>query len=284
MIKKEFRTMGHKIAYLVPETSAEFNTFDTSRADAACDEAVNNIVYRSMHPDTRAIFLHGQEEKKDETTGVITQEKVTGVEEESNSWGLDFSNGLEIKRGGEKVLVTNFDRFTKPVLDKEGKQRVKDNVEVTTWDETEEKYYDRVLAMSVALKKFASEDAARAHFQPLIDHVASLVPFDPKATARAERGPVKLPAKYKIFAAKKLATGTVDALMAGITAAIGKTFTPHVPKDGETVKLFTGKYPEKTPDGKSAEVDFSVPDADAEALGKLVQEYQTWKTNQDLAS
>lgn len=248
MKAKQFKTLGHQITYQVPESSEEFNKLDPKRPDAACDEATNNIVYRSMHPETRYVFLHGREEVLNEDK-TVKLPKIVGVEEE-----------------------TGIERKTKPVIDpKTNKPRQKDGEDVTTFDESEEKFYNRVLATLVEQKKFASEDAARAHFQPLIESIASEVPFDVTAAERTERGPKKLAAKYKVAAAKVLAIGNVDAVNANQLKQIEKSFTPT----GDTSKMFTGSY---EVDGK--ETSFSVSDKDAEALGWLIKEYLDFKAEQ----
>lgn len=261
MIKQEFRVLGHKIHYNVAESSEEFNKLDPKRKDAARDEAVNNIVYRSMNPDTRYWFLHGfsadDAKKLSESNPGTTYELYDGVEEE-----------------------TGIPRKTEPAKNKAGEVRMKDGVEVTKFIEPEEVYYNRVIATLVSDKKYASEDVAREHFQPFIERIASYVPFDVTEAEHAERGPKKLAAKYKIAAAKAMSIGTVEKLNKLFEPAIGKTFTAT----NDSTKMFSGKYPHKDSSGDETQVDFSVSDKDAEQLGWLVKEYQDWKASQELAA
>lgn len=244
-----------------PTTVDEFDGI-AKKTGSCLDRANQYIRYHVTLGDVRELFLHGQEAEA-ASDGKAAVEAIEGVDKQS---------GIE--------------RKSKPVLDKEKKPVVKDGVAVTEWDETEGEYFKRVIATLVDEKKFTSAEDARKSFQPLFDQCIKTVGFPAFATEHKAHGPVKLPAKYKIFAAKKLATGTVDSIMAQITAAINKSFTPApAPTDGTQPKMYVGKYPEKSADGTTTtEVDFSVVDADAETLGKLVQEYQTWKTNQDLSA
>lgn len=258
MKQKEYKVLGHKVAYSVPESSAEFNALDPKRADAACDEAVSNIIYRSLNPDTRYWFLHGRSEeetKKLVEAGKLpaTATAIIGVEEE-----------------------TGIDRKVEELKDKEGKARVKNGEPVTKFIEAEEVFYNRVLATLVADKKYASEDLARAHFQDLIASVAAEVPFDVASAEKTERGPKKLAIKYKNTAAKVLTLGNLDKVNANQLTKIGKSFEVS----GDNTKLFAGSFEDST--GK--EVQFSVSDKDAEALGWLIKEYFDWKASQEMLS
>ncbi len=250
MKQNEYKVLGHKVKYNVPENSAEFNLLDPKRPDAACEEATSNIVYRGMNPETRYTFLHGRDavEAKDGKPGVSA---IVGVEAE-----------------------TEIPRKTKPSLGKDGKARVKDGVEVTVWDESEEVYYNRVLATLVETKKYASEDAARAHFDPLIVSIAAEVPFDVTQAERSERGPLKLAEKYKKTAAMVITNGTLDRVNSNQLAKIGKSFT----LTNDTTKMYAGSVVVK--EGEPA-VTYNVSDKDAEALGRLIKEYQDWKADQE---
>ena len=273
MVKKEFKVLGHKVEYSVTESSQEFNKLDTARTDAANDEAVANIVYRSMNPETRSVFLHGRdaEEAKDGKPAVAG---VQGVEQQFEA----MFDGVQYEPDDVAKGFT-ISRKTEVAKNAKGETRMRDGVEVEKFIESEEAYYNRALAMSVKYKKFASEDAAREHFQPLIVGIAGAILFDPSAPPPSEKGPKKLAAKYKLAAAKSISLGTFDKVNANLLSKIGKTFVPT----NDTSKLYTGKYPTKI-DGKDTEVDFSVSDKDAEALGWLIKEYQDWKSNQELAA
>lgn len=255
MKQQEYKVLGHKVAYNVTESSVEFNKLDPKRTDAANDEAVANIVYRSMNPDTRYWFLHGrteEETKKLVEAGKLpsTATAIVGVEAE-----------------------TGIDRKTEEAKGKDGKVRMKDGVPVTKFIEAEEVYYNRAIAELVAEKKYSSEEAVREHFQPIIAAIALEVPFDPTASEAAEKGPKKLAAKYKLAAAKSLSLGTVEHINTNLFTKINKTFTAS----GDTSKLFEGVF-----DNNGEQVPFKVSDKDAEALGWLIKEYLDWKASQEL--
>lgn len=272
MKNKEYKVLGHKVNYNVPETSAEFNKLDPKREDAACDEAVANIVYRSMNPDTRFWFLHGRDavEAKDSAPAVAA---IVGVETLLEDMFKDVVYDDKDKADDNTVA-----RRTEIAKNAKGEVKMKDGAEVTKFVEAEEVYYNRALALAVKYKKFASEDAARAHFQPLIEQIAAEVPFDVTQAERTDRGPKKLAAKYKLAAAKSIALGNVEKLNTGVLTKIGKVFSPT----NDTTKMFTGKYPAKAADGSETQVDFSVSDKDADTLGWLIKEYSDWKSQQEL--
>lgn len=262
--------MGHKVKYLVPASSEEFNKLDTKRKDAACEEAVLNIVYRTMHPDTRYWFLHGL--SADEIKAFVEKKEISdkakpyeGVEAEVEKF-LD-KVPLDEKKG---ELAT---RKSEVVKGKDGKPRLKDGVEVTRYTETEQSFYDRVVELLVLKKKFASEDAARAHFNDAIVRIASYVLCDPTEREIAERGPKKLAVRYKVAAAKSISLGTIAKVNKEKLTKIGKQFVPV----NDTTKMFAGKYPHRNKDGQDVEVAFNVSDKDAEAYGWLIKEYQDWE-------
>lgn len=260
MIKKEYKTLGHKVEYMVPADSAEFNKLDPKRQDAANDEATANIVYRSMHPTVRFTFLHGLD--AEECKKLNESNTLNGITAEP--WvGLEADTGI--------------DRFTEPVKGKDGKVRMKDGEEVTRFIESEERYYDRVKSTLVEQKKYASEDAVADHYDPIVKRLASYVAFDPTETERVDRGPKKLAAKYKLTAAKVLAMGNVNNVNANQLSKINKSFTPTAAVGPED-KMYSGTYV----DASGKEVQFTVLDADADTLGWLIKEYSDWKANQVL--
>lgn len=245
-----------------PTTVEEFDGI-AKKVGSCIERARQYIRYHVTLGEVREAFLHGIP-AKDATATSPAVEELEGVEK-----------------------LSGVERKTKPILDKDGKPKMDGSNPLTDWAETEGDYYKRVCATLVQEQKFTTVEGARASFQPTFDAAIKAVGFPAEKSESAARGPIKLPAKYKIFAAKKLATGTVDALMATITAAIQKTFTPATaPTDGTPVKMYTGEFPTGTKDaaGKDVMQAFSVPDVDAEALGKVVKEYQDWKTQQDLLS
>ena len=285
MKQQQYKTLGHEVLYNVAQDSTEFNSLDTKRTDAACIEANNNIVYRVMNPYTRNWFLHGIDEKEIETLKKdypnLTVVPYEGAESEFEKMLEGVDLGFEKDKAGNPTDVkVTASRKTEVVM-KDGKPRMKDNEEVTKYIESQEQYYNRALSLVVEHKKFASEDVARAHFDPIVKRLAASVPFDVTEREVGERGPKKLAAKYKIAAAKAITKGTTDKLNTGIFVNIGKTYTAT----NDTTKMFAGKFPEKdATTGEEKQVDFNVSDKDAEALGWLIKEYQDWKSTQELAS
>lgn len=263
MTTKEYRTLGFALPFEVPDSVDEFNKnawkADTGEGNPCLAEGINNIIYRGSLAEFRYTFLHGRDEKKDEA-GAVTQTAILGVDSQ-----------------------TEISRLTEEVKGKDGKVRMKDNEPVTKFTESEEKYFDRVIATLVETKKFASEDLARAHFEPFAQSVAKEIKFDAAARERQFGGPRKLAAKYKLTAARIIAAGTIDKANKNYLSNIGKTFEPT----NDQTKTYKGTYEvldptTKKPTGKTAEVEVS--DKDAEALGWLLKEYQDWKAAQEQAT
>jgi hypothetical protein len=279
LVLSETNSLGHDIRYYVSASSADFNKLDPKRTDAANEEAVANIKYRSMNPDYRLWFLHGRE-AKEATADAAAVTALTGVEEEVLNWNLPVPTGADNKpfKFKDGSDVTSWARATKLAVNAKGEARMKDGQQVEVWDpkkETEENYYDRIIAMAVAAKKFASEDVARAHWQPLAERVALEVPFDVAATERKDRLPGKLATKYKEAAAVLIVRGTAEKFVTTkvVPAIPAATWTAT----GDTTKMFTGKA--TLPNGE--QIDYNVSDKDAESLGKLVKQWQDWKADQE---
>ena len=260
MTTKEYRTLGYTLPFQVPDSVEEFNKnawkADAGEGNPCLTEGINNIIYRGSLAEFRNTFLHGRDEEKDDK-GVVTKTAIEGV---------DTKTGIL--------------RKTEEVQGKDGKVRMKDGEPVTRPIESEEKYFDRVIATLVEDKKFASEDLARAHFESFAKEVAAQITFDAAARERSFAGPRKLAAKYKLTAARIIAAGTIAKANANYLSNIGKTFEPT----GDTTKLYKGTYEvldpaTKKPTGKTAEVEVS--DKDAETLGWLLKEYQDWKAAQE---
>jgi hypothetical protein len=276
---EEYSVLGHKVNYKVPVSASDIDRLDPKQPTACRDIAVQNVVYHIMNGDTRDIFLHGHEAiKKGEkdpftlTEALSDRPAFAGVENEANSWGLDVAS-LGLKNDG--TAIVDFSRYTKPTKNAKGEVRKDTSGDViTTFDESEKSFYDRVLSMAVLLKKFSSEDAARAHFQPSMDYVSSNVVFDITKKEGAARGPVKLPAKYKLVAAKILATGQIDRFNEMFKASTAEQFTAT----NDMTKPFTGEYENK--DGTKSQ--FNVSDADASNLGWMFKRYWDWKQDQEL--
>lgn len=99
---------------------------------------------------------------------------------------------------------------------------------------------------------------------------------DAKAKERKPRLPTKLADKYKKTAAMIITNGTLDRVNSNQLAKIGKSFTPS----NDTSKMYSGEVVVK--EGQPP-VTYNVSDKDAEALGRLVKEYQDWKADQERA-
>lgn len=284
MKQEQYKVLGHEVNYLVPETSTEFNALphDAKVADPCLEEAKANIVYRSMNPDTRFLFLHGRSQAEVDAAAKETPPKtlsvIKGVEADVEEMTADLTDvaSLGMKYASDGEVASSFARRVKVSKNKKGEVRKDESGnEITTFDEPEEQYYNRVLAGLVAAKKFASEDAARAHFDPTIKQIALEVPFDIMAGPREARGPKKLAAKYKLTAAKIIVAGTLDSFNTNQLTAIGKSYT----LTNDETKMFEGVIPA---DGKrfTTDTNFKVSDKDAEAIGWLVKEWSDWKAQQ----
>src|SRR5215831_3436075 len=120
LVLKPFKSLGHLFRYYVSATSADFNRLDTKRPDAANEEAVSNIAYRTMHPDWRYWFLHGREavEAKDGTPAVTA---IKGVEEEVTEWDIPVPDGTVYKQ--DKSPATSWERARKVLKPKTGEVR-----------------------------------------------------------------------------------------------------------------------------------------------------------------
>lgn len=258
MVTKQYSTLGFKLDFQVPETVDEFNKnawkAETGEGNPCLAEGINNIIYRGSLAEFRDWFLHGREEKKDDK-GVVIETAIAGVEQTSE-----------------------IPRLTEEVKDKAGKVRMKDGNPVLKYTESEEKYFDRVIATLVKDGKFASEDLARASFEAHAKEVAAQVLFDAAAKERSSTGPKRLPAKYKLTAARLIANDKVATANSQYLAKIGKTFTAT----NDTTKMFEGTYEVKAADGTVTTKTVSVSDKDAEALGWLLKEYNDWQASQTL--
>lgn len=263
MVTKQYRSLGFDINLEVPETVDEFNKnawkAETGEGNPCLTEATANVIYRGSLAEFRDTFLHGKPEEKDDKGNVISA-AIKGVEE-----------------------TTGISRNTEEVKGKDGKVRMKDGEPVTAYTESQDKYFDRVLATLVKENKFASEETARESFKTLADEVAKSIKFDAAARERAAAGPKKLPAKYKLTAARLIANGKLDVTNSQYLVKIGKSFAPAPAVPGETPKLFTGTYEVKDPTtGAMVQKTVEVSDKDAETLGWLLKEFNDWQSSQTL--
>ena len=221
------KSLGLNVNLSVPATYAEFDSL-AKKENAALDEAIKNVVYRGTLAEFRDVLLHGR--KADTEKGITA---ITGMDD-----------------------LFKAERKTKPVLDKAG--AVKKNAkgeELTAYDETEEEFFDRIVA---------ANSITEADQQKLADVVASQLVFDPSATERKPAAPKKLAAKYVENAKKLIAGGKIDELNKRLSKAINKTFTP--------VTTLT--------DGQTQE---QLDAANAETLGWLVKEFVEWNEAQTMA-
>jgi hypothetical protein len=196
--------------YSVADSAAEYDQL--AKKDGACvDSANNNTLYRSVLANFRSNFLHGVE-----PVGKEGDEKfkpgIPGVEE-----------------------ITKIDRNTKGTGKFRGEGDAKE--EIVVWDETEDKYFKRVLAELVTSKAqitidgtsfgpFDSPEAASSAFTGLAQKHLDAIPFDPSETERAPSGPKKIAKVYIEVAKKLIAAGKADAAAADLTSRLGITVEP----------------------------------------------------------
>lgn len=194
------KTLGLAVALSVPSTVEEFD-LNAKRAGACLDEATKNVLYRGSLAELRDLILHGRDEEKEGDKVIVAAFK-----------GLD--------------VLTGIDRKVKKV--KTGKE----NKEVEVYDETEEKFFDRICA-----EKNVKPESFQSHF----DAAAALVEFDASARERKVAGPKKLPEKYKTLATEFL-TGAINPAtkkprnLDGFLAAAKKQLDKNYTKTGDTEK------------------------------------------------
>lgn len=231
----QVRSLGYKALPLsVPASVEEFDQL-AKRSGAALDEANKNVIYRSTLAEFRDSFLHGYDAVKDEAGNVVTD----GFE------GIEKRTGIERKTKVKKPEVKDAD----------GKVTQQ---EVLAFDETEEDYYDRVLASLVSKGDYASIDAARASFEPLAIQVLGSIAFDPSKTER-KAGPRVTPKQWN-----DVATAMVDAWKEKLTAqGFGGSAEELA---AEALARATARFTEKT--GRKVEA------VTHEALAKAVWEDQ----------
>lgn len=156
--------------------------------------------------------------------------------------------------------------------------KTKAGKDILQW-ETEGKYVKRAMAEKGwnDLTQFQAQlDDACRNYKDSDDEKATPAPLavDLKGREYAPRGPIKLAEKYKKTAALVITNGTVDRVNSNQLAKIGKSFAPT----NDTTKMYSGSVVVK--EGEPA-VTYNVSDKDAEALGRLIKEYQDWKADQE---
>ena len=254
MTDRKIRSLGLEVTQQVPSTNEEYDTA-AKKVNAACVAAVDQIVAHIWLTEFRDMFLHGREASA-ATDSAAAVEAIQGIDG-----------------------ITGIPRKVKPVLTKEGAQKKDANGnEVTTPDESEGEYFNRVIDQLVSDKKFPHAEAAKESFATLAQNIADQIPFDVEAAERVARGPKGLAVEYKISAAYVITRGTVDKLNTILQTEIGKTFVAS----NDTTKMYTGTFPQKDPStGVVTDVPFNVSEKDALALGTLLKERATWKAAQD---
>lgn len=196
--------------YNVADSAAEYDQL-AKREGACVDSANNNTLYRSVLANFRYNFLHGVEE-----VGKTGDEKhVAGIP------GVEEITGIK-----RKTVKTGKFR---------GEGETKEEIEV--YDETEDKYFKRVIAELVSEKStveldgqtvgpFDSVEAAAAAFRSLAQQHLDAIPFDPSETVRQPAGPKKIAKTYIEVAKKLIAAGKADAVAAELSSKLGITVEP----------------------------------------------------------
>lgn len=261
MLEREISVLGMKGKKPFPSSSDEFNEIAKKQGNTDNDPCLGYAnTYVQMHrynADVRGVFLYGQDEKKNES-GTITQQLVNSIGD-----------------------ITGIAPKEEAVVDKKtGKPRIgADGEVVTEFSEKEEVYLNRVIAELIERGDYADESEARASLQDHFNKVVEITDVNLGKTVRTGIAP-KLAAKHKIFAAKVLVLGLLDKVNKTFKKTIGKHFEPT----HDTSTMFTGKYPDKDKDGKPTEVEFSVSEKDANALGQLVKEWREYQEAQETAN
>lgn len=200
------------LLFNVASSAAEYDAL--AKKEGACvDSANNNTLYRSVLASFRDNFLHGTEglgKEGDENykPALPGVEKITGIERKTRDTGKTRGEG----ENKEPVLA---------------------------YDETEDKYFKRVVAELVANKAtvnidgnevgpFDSVEAAAAAFNDLAQRHLSAIPFDPSQTERAPAGPKKIAKQYIAVAEKIVASGKADSTAAMLSSKLGITVEPTV--------------------------------------------------------
>lgn len=192
-----------KLTKSVPATVDEFDQM-AKESGAALREANRNVLYRSTLATFRNAFLHGSDAEGTEGQ----PDYVPAVE------GLDKITGIE-----------RLTKVTKPeVKNAEG---VVTEEAVEAWAETEQDYFDRVMAQLVKDGKFASVEAAEAEYLPTAQQVLDSIPFDPSKAERKSAGPKKTPKTYVEVAEEIVkVTGSIEAAVQAFARKTGITVEP----------------------------------------------------------
>ena len=117
---------------------------------------------------------------------------------------------------------TSIARKTETVLGKDGQpKKDEDGTVVEKYIESEAEYLDRVCAVLVENKTFASTEAALASFGTLAQEVADTLVFDPSEKERQPAGPKKIAKAYLEVAQKAADSGKIEALASKLATKLG---------------------------------------------------------------
>lgn len=193
------RSLGFKaLTKQVPSDVAEFDALAKEQG-AAIREANRNVLYRSTLADFRDSYLHGSDEEK-AADGITTRPAIIG---------LDKQFSIERKTKIKKPAV----------LDADGKTTTE---AVETWDETEDEFFNRIIANLVSDKSYPSEEAAIAGLSGGAQSVLDSIAFDPSKSDRKSAGPKKTPKVYLDTAAEIVkATGSIESAIAAFSKNTG---------------------------------------------------------------
>lgn len=201
-IKSKFSLLGTEVTKDTP-TVEEWTKAWT--ADSLLKEATSNVWYRGTAAEARELFLHGQEEVKGKdgkvlnANGPYTSEEGTTLQARK---GLDDTTGIP--------------RLTKQV------KKAKGEGTYEVWDESEQKFYNRVLATLVQNGKFPSIETAAASFAPMLQECVNLVPFDAFRAPPSEKKAKGIPQVFIVAATNAVAKGTTAKLAKLLTKALGR--------------------------------------------------------------
>lgn len=228
MKKENYSSLGLELSLNVPANVEEFDK-NAGAAGRCLAEATNNVVYRGMLAEFRHYFLHG-----------ISKDDI-----DADTGNQLFVKGTVPIKGVEDV--SGIDRKIVVVKDKDGKTRIRDGKEVTTFDpeDTEATYFKRVLAEK---KQEASA------YKSIADAVAAALVFNASETPKSEKGPKKLAALWKaqakafLLAEVNPSTGkpySLATLQKALKGAGIEEFVPEVGTDGKPLPPADDKNIEK---------------------------------------
>lgn len=179
----EVNSLGFTMTKSVPSTVEEYNSL-AKRADGCLEDAIASTLYRGTFAEFRSIFLHGADADGD----------LPALE------GLDKLTGIE--------------RRTKTTKSPKGE-------DVESWDETEAKFFDRIVAEKFSGDKDAAIAAYQSHAQAAMDRAS----FDPSAKERTSAGPKKVAKTYIAVAAEAVKSGKGQRLAELLGSYLGRAVT-----------------------------------------------------------